>query len=277
MAPDPTPIVFNLISAAIGFLASRTWSLLRSMRRRRGQGALLARVKAPCLFVFPHREMRDTNTIIPPTATEDFMAIINVKSALGQVGQTADFAVRDPSRLSDTERKQNNLILIGSSKRNKVTEEALDLLRGRLGDLAPVFENAGDGRIRIRFDGGIWESKSYESQGPELVDVALIMKVKSPWSEDRQVLIVAGVRGFGTWGAAEALNKSWWPIYERKASIFGRKIRKTGDFAAIVCVHYKDCDIKIVHPLIVIDLDQPFDETRVARHLKQLEPQTINY
>lgn len=56
---------------------------------------------------------------------------------------------------------------------------------------------------------------------------------------------MAGIRGIGTWGAAECLKKWWKPIYSAKAST--RSIggpSKAGDFAALVKVRYRNYDIK---------------------------------
>jgi hypothetical protein len=50
-------------------------------------------------------------------------------------------------------------------------------------------------------------SKKYE-------DYALVAKVTSPWNDKNKVVWVAGIRGIGTWGAAECIKKEWRQIYE---------------------------------------------------------------
>lgn len=271
MTFDPSGILVNLVSGAIGFGLSRTWGFFNTVRRQRGQAALLKGIESPFFFVFPLRERPD-QTVLPRTSTEDFMAINNIISALMLVGQSPKIRVRDPDRLTEAEKKQNNLILICSSKRNSVTDEALSLLRNRLGDRAPSFEiDPKTSRLSIRFNKATYHSDSFDQQGPDYDDIALIMKVRSPWSEEHKVLILAGIRGFGTWGAAEALKKWWRQLYDRKGSLPNRKIYKTGDFAAILHVQYRDCDIKFAHPLNVVDLDEQLDERVVSTHTRKLE------
>ncbi|MGH9894590.1 MAG: hypothetical protein ACREA0_21950 [bacterium] len=69
------------------------------------------------------------------------------------------------------------------------------------------------------------------------------------------ILVVAGIRGIGTWGAAEFLEK-WWPeLYRRKDSSRKRGTRKEGEFAALVSVLYDDNYIKRATLIHVTDLD----------------------
>ena len=124
-------------------------------------------------------------------------------------------------------------------------------------DLIPSFEEEPQtGRLRIRWNKGVYPSESFQQSGPDYDDVAVIVKARSPWAGQRKVLIVAGIRGFGTWGAAEFLKKWWQPLYDHKGHNKRSGSTKAGDFAALVSVRYRDYDIKNVRLLSVVDLDE---------------------
>jgi hypothetical protein len=116
-------------------------------------------------------------------------------------------------------------------------------------------------RIQIQWLGGVYGSKSYDQQiegSSRRDDTAMIVKVQSPWSPQHRILIVAGIRGIGTWGAAECMKKWWEELYHQKGSSKKRGTTKSGDFAALVKVHYEGHDIKDRTPVI---------------HLEDLEPE----
>lgn len=259
---DWSGVAGNLVAGLIGFGARYGWDLLKVSRRRHGQGAFFTGIEDP-LFVFPPRGTV-TEAILPRISTEDFMAINNLISAFMKLRRVPLVRVRDPDHLTDQDKKQNNLILICSSRRNRATEEALALLKaqyGHLADYIPSFETSPEtGHLRICFYNATYESRSFVQDGPDKDDVALIVKAKNPWADERKILIVAGVRGIGTWGAAEFLKKWWRPLYERKKASRKSTTSKQGEFAAVVLVLYKAYDIKGVRLLNVVDLDEAFHE-----------------
>lgn len=192
-------------------------------------------------------------------AIEDFLAINNTISSLILVGAQVDLKVRDSKHLTESEKKQANLILICSSKTNEITEEALNQLRDNMPharDLIPSFERVGNNQVFIRWNRGSYPSDSFTQQGPEFDDIAIIVKAQSPWAGQRKILIIAGIRGFGTWGAAECLKKWWQPIYAKKCSSRGRHCSKTGDFAALIGVKYRENDIKEAKLIHLVGLDE---------------------
>lgn len=73
--------------------------------------------------------------------------------------------------------------------------------------------------------------KSYE-------DYAVVTKVTSPWNENRKVVWLAGIRGIGTWGAAECIKKEWRQIYDQLP-----QHSKDCDFSALLKIDYDNCDI----------------------------------
>lgn len=254
-------LIMSLAAAAIGFLARLGWDKLQVVRRRHGLGALLAGMETPVLIVFPPREPPSPRkAILPQISIESSLAINNIITAFLAAGHEPPSRFRDPRDLTEEEKRDNNLIMVCSGKRNPITKEALELLRAQshtFADLIPSFEQEPHtGRLQIRWNKGAYSSESFDQPGPEYDDVALIVKVRSPWDDRRKILIVAGVRGVGTWGAAEFLKKWWRPLYEwlGRSRRFGTS--KRGDFAALVSVRYCNYDIKEARLLIAVDLDE---------------------
>ena len=198
-------------------------------------------------------------------AIEDFLAINNIISAHLLTERQPPGKVRDHDRLSDSERKSNNLILICSSQSNSVTKEAIKLLRerySRLADLIPYFEEVPHrpSEVQMRWNKGVFPSKTYCQAGPRFDDMAVIVKARNPWAEQHKILIVAGIRGIGTWGAGEKLKKWWKDIYDSKDSSRSRRTEKQGDFAAIIGVHYEDHDIVAAPLCQLADLDHAYSD-----------------
>lgn len=251
-------ILSNLISAVVGFLGKHLWTHWRQRRRRAGQAAILFGLDVSGKFVFPPRG--DVESLfLPRVSTEDFMAINNLISAFLLAGLEPPKKVVDSLHLSDSEKRQHNLVVICSSKTNKVTAEVLRELKkmhAQRSELIPGFEvDPSSGNTFIRWNHGIYPSESFDQKGPDYTDVAMILKSRSPWAAQHKILVVAGIRGIGTWGAAEFLKKNSKVLFQRKAA------PKDGDFAALLKVKYRECDIKEVSLLHLVDLDRPPGES----------------
>lgn len=117
-----------------------------------------------------------------------------------------------------------NVLTICSSRRNAITRAILEnptiQSRLRVGfaiDTDPVQGSDAEQWV-ILFDGTPIKSPSYQEDvelrakgrdprdGP-VNDVALLAKVSNPINASSKFIVVAGVRGFGTWGAAEFLRR----------------------------------------------------------------------
>ena len=261
-------LVSNAVWAAIGALLLYAWTRIKAWRRSRGHSAIFVGINDPTLFVFPPRPGGDR--LLPHMAVEDFLAINNIISAYLQIGRIPPAKVRDHSHLTDQDKKTNNLILICSSKSNDVTREALNLLRernSRLRDLIPYFEDVpgAKNQIHIKWSGGTYTSDSYLQQDrrdQRQEDIAVIVKAQNPWAAQHKILVVAGIRGIGTWGAAEFLKKWWQDLYDQKDKSRARGTTKAGDFAALVRVHYEDHDIKDATLLHIVDLERAYFQER---------------
>lgn len=272
-------IIPHAIWAAIGAAAVQGYRAFQHWRNTKGHRAIFAGLEEPeeeeeegrsmgipspgsTLFVFPPRVADDSGLeqprMIPLMAIEDFLGINNIVSAYMKAGRRPPHRVRDSTHLSDEYRRICNLILMCSSRSNPVTAEALQLLRSNpnLGDRIPVFERIPDtSEWTINWKGAIYRSPSYSQSGTSYQDVAMIVKVRSPWDAQRKILIVAGIRGIGTWGAAEYLKKWWIDLYEKKRKSRRHHTSKSGDFAALLKVEYGDQDIKRVELIHLEDLD----------------------
>lgn len=100
------------------------------------------------------------------------------------------------------ENLRDNLILIGGPYSNTVTA---DVLRGM--PITLIFFGAGDIRaIYDEFDKKLYESNLKTVEGiTEGVDWGIIIRTRSPFNPEKQVLVLAGRYGFGSYAAAEAV------------------------------------------------------------------------
>ncbi|MCK4827106.1 hypothetical protein KA005_65845 [bacterium] len=244
------------ITGSFIFLKSRTLISNRYLRKILNFG------KDDLLFVFGHRE-KGIKSILPRLATEDFIAMNNVTTALAKAGWNHPIKVRDTKHLQEDDKKRN-IVTLGGPKVNSFTNEILNELAARK---IKIFrfekENGYDDRYKICCNDAInYCSKSFEQEfnssakenlmEGELNDVAFIAKITNPWNSSNKILIINGVRGIGTWGAAEYLRKSPNQIYHKKMGSSGKD--KGGDFAVAVTIKYKNCDIKEIEYQQFIDI-----------------------
>lgn len=257
-------ILTGVISGAIGFGLRHAWGVFIKRRQTIGQCAIFSGLEGPTLFVLPPREtatdMRPP--ALPRTSMEDFLAVNNIIRAYLQIGWDPPAHTRHPDLLLEDDRSQNNLILLCASQRNAVTKEAIEKLRSSNSEfchLIPIFEIDQSSKNReIRWNTGTFPSMSFNQKGPTYNDTAVIVKTQNPWAKDKKILIVAGIRGFGTWGAGDFLRKSLSELYDQKGNSRGKGISKTGNFVALVNVEYKNFDIKDVKLINIVDLDGKF-------------------
>ena len=112
-----------------------------------------------------------------------------------------------------------HLTLICSPKANPYTRSAIDCLVKNFRDLQLSFEliSPNPDRWKIKYNGADYISPSYseadslqadgksEAQGP-LTDFGLLGRFQSPWNPRAKILLISGIRGIGTWGAARYLR-----------------------------------------------------------------------
>jgi len=251
-------LLISLLAMSIGYFlkSSLTWYFER--KRTSGQSALLHGLEGPTKFVFPHRE--DTEmSILPRISTEDFMAINNIISTFINAKKNPPSKMVDCENITKEDKRNNNLILICSSKTNDVTAEALNLLRDnypRFSEFIPEFRlDEETGQTVIHWNYGKFVSNSFDQEDGPMDDMAIILKANNPWAAQFKILIVAGIRGIGTWGAAECLKKWWQPIYDEKGNNKKEGSSKLGSFVALVNIKYDEYDIKKGKLIDLKDLD----------------------
>lgn len=216
------------------------------------------------VFVFPTRPADEKeNRPFRQVSMEDMLAMNYVGRALSLGGwddETTDYRVEElfapqrhnPHRKVDD--ADHNIVSICMSRANTITGCALDELRRRkLLDCEFLERKTPEGNAAwaLRWDDVVLQSPTFEQEAEllkkkvqfregMLQDYALIVKAPNPWSrEGGKILIVAGVRGIGTWGAG-------WFIRERARFIYDRFGH--GNFAQVVKVTYDNWRIADVEP-----------------------------
>jgi len=238
--------ILSIAASIIGTFLYMKWTL---KKKNRPLHQILNFGHDELLFVFAHRD--EGGSILPRTSTEDFLAMNNFISALLNIGWKGKISVRDTKRLTDSDRKKN-IVSICSSKSNKFTKEVESKLLKKGVDFYYSKKDSKSEHWYITDGNAIFPSRTYDqiddflSKGrdrrdvPEqkLDDVALITKITNPWNATNKIVIIAGVRGVGTWGAAECIKKEWKQIHSLL-----KHFKKGCDFSAILSINYNNCDI----------------------------------
>lgn len=239
--------ISSVTSLALGYLAS----VLSAPHARRftdrveGRAVrdLLRLNGADVIVVVPHQP-GPQNRRLPQLAIEDVLALRNVFDILAEVGIKHP-KIRHPENLSDTDLKKD-IISIGGSSRNVFTAEVLKApVNGDI--LEFVQSSTHDGQIELRRGTTtVYHSPSYTeppSEQPRAPskDVAFILRRPNPKNETASVLLLAGIRGIGTWGASDHLRKHSKALAERVARDQGRAMHH--GFIALLEVEYENFDI----------------------------------
>lgn len=253
---DTILAVFGYIWAIIATLVGGY--LYKKMEERAGNRPLKSILNLgedDIIFVFSHRD-EAPGAILPRVATEDFMAMNNFISALLKIKWNGKLRVKDTNQEFSLEDSRKNIVTFCSSKTNTFTRQVEEDLKEKYGRTENSFfrfvkDPSNDGRWMITDGAANYPSKSYEQRQDyiakgvekeelakqEYDDVAIITKITNPNNGVNKIFVIAGVRGIGTWGAAECIKKEWQQIYD----LLGN--RKKGDFSAIALITYKGYDI----------------------------------
>lgn len=241
-------IIATIIVSGVWFLVL----ILRKKWKKRPLRTLLNFGDSELIFVFPpiHTTHEEILPIFPRGAVEDFIAINNFIKVLLEIGWTGNWRVRSANRLTGEDGKQN-LVTVCSPKRNTFTKEVLNEIKAQGLDIFRFEQIKGSDYWQIVDNAAHYPSSSYQQiedylkegiepediADQEINDVAVIAKVTNPYNNANKIFIVAGVRGIGTWGAAEFLRKEWKKIYKQKRGL-PDFLKKSGDFAAVLKVRY---------------------------------------
>jgi hypothetical protein len=230
-----TPLAWALVGAVASVVAERVFQWLSLQLRVRKLLAIFDFVEGELIFIVPHRD-RDPQSIMPRAAFEDLMALKNVVSIVTKLHRSIDIKIKDPMHLTADDYKKN-LISLGGGKVNTFSDSILQHHGFHFEQ-----DNAGKGWILRRRPSETRESLSYAVSDDEPAtvargDSAVVLKAPNLHNPSATVLVIAGVRGIGTWGAGDCLRKSLDEIYQLK------RRRKSGDFFFFVDVQYSDFDI----------------------------------
>jgi hypothetical protein len=245
-----------VLSILTSILAALLLKYALNFRRLKRLGTLFSFGPGSLIFVVPHRG-QDTDSIMPRVAIEDVLAMRNILLAAGEIDRATDIVIRDPDHLTSEDRKQN-LIVLGGPNVNSVTADFLKDL-GR--DIPFEFKKISTGESTewsfYREPGTYHSSPSYKvpnNLGPteERKDFGLFAKLGNPANQASHIFLVAGLRGIGTWGAANFARNKAKEILRRKRR---HKLFKRGSFALLVAITYRDFDIADTTMIDFIDLN----------------------
>lgn len=177
-------------------------------------------------------------------AVEDMLASKGVAQALVRTWPEAEVHTRSIDPGSEWTEVLGNICTFCRDTRNPATGRILShpAVAGRLGvsfqDLPSESDGAGP-EVGIILRGAppvrspsYAQERDLKAQGDAagraiLNDFALLARVSNPWDPEAKILVVAGIRAFGTLGAADLLRTRWEELYEATGD---------GDFACLVSV-----------------------------------------
>ena len=229
----------------------------RHRQHERGPFARILRTQRheKTIIVVPRRshnagDQHDTTHI--HVTFEDMLAANYVDRMLNLAGvrnQDVEVQTVDHFNRTKTLSSREHLVLICSPKANSITALALHDLNtdlSRFGfDIRFEKPIPSEERWQLKFYGATYESPSYK-EVDELVkqgvliedgvvsDFAIIVRAPHPWAQGKKVLLISGIRGIGTWGAARYFRVNTSSLLKRT---------KGHDFAALVRVSYSQLQV----------------------------------
>ncbi len=189
-----TELLAGVIGFVIGWASKSLRTLIRNRRAGRFWGSLLADN--------PQIVLGRAEGVSEPTGATsigDAMGFAELRTHLKSLN-LPDVDFKFDEYLQDEDLKPN-LILIGGPGINKVTQQVLSMIAPEL-----VFSS----RTHLATVRDIKRDKEYRQVvDPDskkvITDFAIILKTQNPFNPYNQVLLVAGISGFGTWAAVEYL------------------------------------------------------------------------
>jgi hypothetical protein len=129
----------------------------------------------------------------------DAMAIADLRTFFGVMG-LSDFEVSYASSETTVD-LDTNLILLGGPDYNNITALAMKKIKStfRFADTEQPYHQIAitDEKTDSKTKGKLWDYK--EKASGELTDYSLIIRRANPFYPDKQLLLVAGCSGYGTW------------------------------------------------------------------------------
>jgi hypothetical protein len=211
------------------------------------------------IFVFPTRPP-DPEQPRPfrQVGMEDMLAMNFVARSLGLAGwsdhnivyrtsEQFETTLASPRHDNHDDERDENVVLICMSRANEAARRTLKELRAKNVVECEFDQVPGTpDRWMIKFYGSDIYSESYDIEEAMIrrgltfregtvTDSALLAKVNNPWSRrETKMLIVAGIRGIGTWGAGQHIRQQIEDIHKQAG---------TRNFAWIVRSTYNNWEI----------------------------------
>jgi len=202
------------------------------------------------VIVFPGRSGRYGSGLLKDRLVtfEDMLAgnyIERILTLSGWKDDLIEFRESNSFEKLDVHELAKNVVLICSPRSNNVTKRYLEHIRQNT-SFDWTFDEDTDGHMTICTGGGRWISASYSQEEimrkdglsieeNTIDDIAVVIRTDNPFNPGTKVLIVAGIRGVGTWGAAKYLRQH--------AKELARKT-KGKDFACLLKVRYTNWRIE---------------------------------
>ena len=265
----------NILILVVGFVLSVGAAIfgayfqrkLDERRETRPLSQLLNFGKDDLYFIYPHRNdfgnntVRKDTSILPRTSTEDFMAVNNFISALINRRWDRKLCFHDTTHVSGEDKKKNLVIICSPKSNGFAALYQKEINEKHYFDHFYEFKQDNRGEWYITDGHGIWTSPSFTMETEYLKnginrdgfasqsfeDYAVITKTRNPWNEKNKIISVAGIRGFGTWGAAECVKKEWRQIFKK----LPRNCKEEG-FSALVNIKYDNFDITSIELIEII-------------------------
>jgi hypothetical protein len=199
-------LLFGLLTILIGYMIGRVWQRAVDRLPLRKARALWGPVLSGHIQFVVGRFTLDN--FVEPTGIVgggDALALRELSSYFSKIGAPRLSAVYVSEASVD---RDNNLILLGGPDTNKVTRDALDLIKPRIKivntepgaapeihDLISVMAN----------DDGTHTRQPNAYRAGEDVDYGIIIRTYNPFNPERGLIIIAGTYGYGTWGGVRLM------------------------------------------------------------------------
>jgi hypothetical protein len=235
MSTVVTFIISNLVAFILGYianiLASPHASRFRDWINNGPIREVLKLGQDDVVVVVPLHKVEQGRSL-PYVAVEDVYALRNIFALLTEMHIQPK--IRDPEHIEDVLTK--NIISIGGPKRNSFTKVVLSDVKN-----IEFVDDQTTGETQIRRGPGTrLVSGSYSTpQGQKSGDMALLLRKQNPKNESNVVIVIAGIRGIGTWGASDYLRKHSRALARR----LEEKHKHIG-FLADIEVEYENLDIR---------------------------------
>lgn len=213
--------LLGAVAAYALLVARRSYTIVYWRERMALRKLLLFSRGDRIVVVLPRREQPSVQKTVGAVAYEDMVACILVERCFMLAGWREEQIeiVSNDVAVANVAYKRENLVLLCSPRRNPLTAEALATLK-RQNRLDCWFDTDPDHpeELCLHLAGANITSPSYREAEPllregksgyegPLNDCALLARFENPWEPGKSVLILAGLRAIGTWGAARALRQ----------------------------------------------------------------------